>query len=88
MLTDKNICQIRNIVEMDTGLIFDSRKCRRSYVQYLKNCGVNIEAISRNIGHSTTKTYYARIESDASVNLAFENVNTQKWLIDYVFQGI
>jgi len=82
MLTDKTIRQIRDIVENDTNLDFDGRKCRRSYGQYLKNCGVAIEVISRNMGHSTTKTtetYYARISSEDSVNEAFKIMGTREW---------
>ena len=72
MLSDKTIRLIRRIVEEDTGIVFDGRMCRRTYAQYWKDQGVPIEAVSRNMGHATTKTtetFYGRIRQMDAVDL-------------------
>ena len=66
MLTDKSVRKIRTEVNKDLGISFSGRDCRRSFAQYLKDLGIPIEAISKCMGHSSTKTterYYARIRS-------------------------
>ena len=72
MLSDKTIRSIIQIVKADTGIEFDGRKCRRSYAQYWKDQRVPIEAVSRNLGHSSTRTteiFYGRIRQMDAVEL-------------------
>ena len=72
MLADNTIRKHRLKAEEDCGVKYDGRKCRRSYGQYLKDHKLEIESISRLMGHCSTKTtelYYARIPQD----LAIEN---------------
>ena len=72
MMSDKTIRLIRKIVEEDTGIRFDGRMCRRTYAQYWKDQGVPIEAVSRNLGHASTKTtetFYGRIRQMDAVDL-------------------
>ena len=73
MVSDNTIRQHRIDAEKDLGIEYDGRKCRRSYGQYLKNQGVEIEAISSLMGHNNTETtedYYARISPDMAIDRA------------------
>jgi len=82
LLTDKTLRQIRGLVEEEVEFSFTGRMCRRSYGQYLKDSHVPIEEVSRNMGHSTTKTteiYYARIASKESVLDASNIIKSRKW---------
>lgn len=77
LLSDNTIRQIRQLAENDLGLDYDGRKCRRSYGQYLKNHGVDIECISSLMGHNNTETtedYYARISPDMALLQTMEKL--------------
>ena len=53
--------------ERHCGIKFTLQMMRRSFGQIAKDRGVNIEAVSRALRHSSTKTtetYYARIRPD------------------------
>lgn len=61
---------LRAIVKKETGVDFDYRACRRTYGQVWIDQGVSLNAVSRMMGHATTKTteiYYARIKNDAAI---------------------
>ncbi|MBP6020964.1 MAG: site-specific integrase [Candidatus Methanomethylophilaceae archaeon] len=80
-LSDKTVRQIRMIVESDLSVKFDGRECRRTYGQYLKDCGVSIENVSINMGHTSTKTterYYARQRNDRAVSETFATLRCMK----------
>ncbi len=73
MVSDNTIRVHRRCAEQDLGIEFDGRKCRRSYGQYLKDHGVEIEAISSLMGHNntdTTEDYYARISPNMALDKA------------------
>ncbi len=73
MASDQLIKKIRPYAEKDLYMEYDGRKCRRSYGQYMKDCGVPIEAISVLMGHSSTKItegYYARMPSAMAMESA------------------
>ena len=73
ILADNTIRKHRLKAEADCGVKYDGRKCRRSYGQYLKDHRLEIESISRLMGHCSTKTtedYYARIPQDMAIENA------------------
>lgn len=76
-LSDNTVRQMRQWAERDLGIEYDGRKCRRSYGQYLKNHGVDIECISSLMGHNNTETtedYYARISPDMALLQTMEKL--------------
>jgi len=78
MLADNTIRKHRLLASEDCGVKYDGRKCRRSYGQYLKDHRLEIESVSRLMGHCSTKTteeYYARIPQDMAVQNAFNILN-------------
>jgi len=67
--TAQGIGNIKRLVEKKSGVKFEIRTLRRTYGQLLLDRGVPIDAVSKSMGHSTSKTtetYYCR-KSDAMV---------------------
>jgi integrase/recombinase XerD len=67
--TPNGIEYIKCWVERESGVKFQIRTLRRTYGQLLLDRGVSIDAVSKSMGHSSTKTtetYYCR-KSDAAV---------------------
>ncbi len=76
-LSDNTLRLLRRRAENDLDIRYDGRKCRRSYGQYLKDHGVNIECISSLMGHNntdTTEDYYARISPDMAILQTMEKL--------------
>jgi len=76
-LSDNSVRKMRLNAQKDLGIDYDGRKCRRSYGQYLKNHGVDIECISSLMGHNNTETtedYYARISPDMAILQTMEKL--------------
>ena len=75
-----NILQkLKKIVETDTGMKFNLRTCRRTYGQISIDQGLNIEAVSVILDHSTTKTtemYYCRKRQETAIREAQETWKT------------
>lgn len=72
--SDGGFRRLKYLLEKAAGINFKLKDFRSSYAQNLKDRGVSIEAVSKALGHGSTKTtekYYARIR-DASV---FEEIN-------------
>jgi integrase/recombinase XerD len=68
--TQQGFSRLRLIVQKETGVIFDGRATRRTYGQTGIDQGVPIDAISRMLGHSSTKTtekYYCRRSNEAAI---------------------
>lgn len=62
--------KLKTLVEKDTGIKFDLRKCRRTFGQLALDEDVNIESVSVLMGHSTTKTTensYCRRKQDLAI---------------------
>jgi len=67
--TAQGIGSLKRRVERLSGVKFDIRSLRRTYGQLLLDRGATIDAVSKSMGHSSTKTtetYYCR-KSDAMV---------------------
>ncbi len=67
--TGQGIGSIKRAVERKSGVKFEVRTLRRTYGQLLLDRGASIDAVSKSMGHSSTKTtetYYCR-KSDAMV---------------------
>jgi integrase len=78
--SQQNQCVLRKIVKSETGVEFDGRACRRTYGQVSIDTGVPLDAVSRMLGHATTKTtetYYCRKTSDAAIAEAQQIWNGQ-----------
>ncbi|MBR2347525.1 MAG: site-specific integrase, partial [Candidatus Methanomethylophilaceae archaeon] len=76
-LSDNTLRLLRQKAENDLDIRYDGRKCRRSYGQYLKDHGVDIECISSLMGHNntdTTEDYYARISPDMAILQTMEKL--------------
>lgn len=61
---------LRAIVRRETGVEYDLRACRRTWGQVGIDSGVPLDAVSRMMGHATTKTtetYYARKKNDKAI---------------------
>lgn len=68
-----NVTVLRNIVEDETGIDFDMRKCRRTFGQVCLDEGLSIESTSVLMGHltsKTTETSYARKREEAAISEA------------------
>ena len=62
-LSDKTLRAIKKIVEDESGVRFDFRKCRRSFGQNYIDMDLELSSVSVLMGHATTKTtekYYGR----------------------------
>jgi len=71
--SQQGMSRLRTIVKEDTGLVFDNRTCRRTYGQGAIDAGVPLDAVSRMLGHSTTKTtetHYCRRSNAAAIEEA------------------
>lgn len=78
--TQQGFSRLRLIVQKETGIIFDGRATRRTYGQTGIDQGVPIDAISRMLGHSSTKTtekYYCRRSNEAAIAEARKVWGTQ-----------
>jgi len=72
-LSGNTMRAVKTIVEKDTGLKFDFRKCRRSFGQAYVDMDLDIESVSVLMGHSSTKTtekFYARRRNDTAIEKA------------------
>lgn len=61
---------LRKTVKANTGIDFDGRMCRCTYGQHNIDQGVPLDAVSRMLGHRTTKTtetYYCRRTNESAV---------------------
>ncbi|MEW6069716.1 MAG: site-specific integrase, partial [Candidatus Thermoplasmatota archaeon] len=78
--SEGNFCRLKRKLQEIAGIKFKLKDFRSSYAQMLKDKNVNIEVISKALGHSSTKTtekYYARIRDSyvsEIINRAWENV--------------
>ena len=62
-LSDKTLRSIKKIVEDESGVRFDFRKCRRSFGQNYIDLNLELSSVSVLMGHATTKTtekFYGR----------------------------
>jgi integrase/recombinase XerD len=74
-LSSNTLQKLKKMVEIDTGLTFNLRTCRRTYGQLSIDQGLNIESVSVIMGHSitkTTETYYCRKRQDTAIREAQE----------------
>ena len=65
--------KLKTLVEKDTGIKFDLRKCRRTFGQLALDEDLSIESVSVLMGHSTTKTTennYCRRKQDLAIREA------------------
>jgi integrase len=65
-----SMTKMRVKVSQDTGVPFQLRACRRTFGQEYIDMGVSMDAVSRMMGHSTTKTtekYYCRKTNDSAI---------------------
>ncbi len=65
-----SLTKLRAKVTEDSGVTFDLRACRRTFGQENVNMGVPLDAVSRMMGHSSTKTtekYYCRKTNDTAI---------------------
>ena len=79
-MASNSIRMIKNVVEQDLGIIFDLRKCRRTFGQQLLNQGLDIESTSVLMGHTSTQTtegFYARKDLDSAM-LGSKEVRSRK----------
>ena len=90
---------LKDKLEKEAKIHFSLKDFRSSYAQILKDRGVNIEVVSKALGHSSTETterYYARIRDSStfeSINEAFEKpiglnpkkaqMGLEKWVSGY-----
>lgn len=61
---------LRKIVMEETGVQYDLRACRRTWGQVAIDSDVPVDAVSRMMGHASTKTtetFYARKKNDAAI---------------------
>ncbi len=69
-LSTNSLTRDRKVVCDETGIVFDYRKCRRTYAQYLVDENLPIDKLAVILGHSsskTTETSYARPRDDRVV---------------------
>jgi integrase/recombinase XerD len=65
-----SLSMLKKLVEDDIGAKFELRACRRTFGQGCIDGGASIEAVSKALGHATTKTtetYYCRKTEDAAI---------------------
>lgn len=70
-LSTNTLTKDRNLVYAETGVLFDFRKCRRTYAQYLIDEGLPVDKVAVVMGHSNSKTTeksYARPRDDRVVH--------------------
>ena len=73
LYSQQGFSKLRLIVQKETGIVFDGRATRRTYGQTGIDQGVPVDAISRMLGHSSTKTtekYYCRRSNEAAIDEA------------------
>ncbi len=79
-LATNSLTKDRNVVVNDTGIVFDYRKCRRTYAQYLIDEGLPVDRLAVILGHSSSKTTersYARPRDDRVVAEVIEKWSEQ-----------
>ncbi len=62
--------KLRGIVMKETGITYDLRACRRTFGQHSLDEDIPLDAVSKMLGHKTTKTtetYYARKRNDKAI---------------------
>jgi site-specific recombinase XerD len=72
-MSDNGIRMIKVTVEQDLDVKFDLRMCRRTFGQQYVNAGLDIESVSRLMGHANTKTTennYCRVTQNSAVDRA------------------
>jgi integrase/recombinase XerD len=85
LYSQQGFSKLRLIVQKETGIVFDGRATRRTYGQTGIDQGVPVDAISRMLGHSSTKTtekYYCRRWNDAAIAEARRVWDSQPALIE------
>lgn len=68
--SSNGLTKLRVKVTEDSGVTFDLRACRRTFGQENVNMGVPLDAVSRMMGHSSTKTtekYYCRKTNESAI---------------------
>ena len=71
--SQQGLSELRKLIRKETGIEFDGRACRRTYGQQAIDQGVPLDAVSRMLGHKTTKTtetYYCRRTNDSAIAVA------------------
>ncbi|MGD0818055.1 MAG: site-specific integrase [Methanomassiliicoccales archaeon] len=66
-----HLSKLRAKVIAQTGVKYDNRACRRTFGQMNVDMGVPIDAVSRMMGHSSTKTtekYYCRKTTESAIS--------------------
>ncbi len=66
-----SLTKLRANVVAQTGVMYDSRACRRTFGQTSIDAGVPIDSVSRMMGHSSTKTteqYYCRKTTESAIS--------------------
>ena len=69
---------IKHVVEEDLGIRFDLRQCRRTFGQRYPDNGLDIESVSVQMGHASTKTtegFYGRKRPDMAIENAIGTWN-------------
>ena len=72
-LQGNTLRKMKDIVSGETGIEFDLRTCRRTFGQRLVNRGVDIESVSKVMGHTnpviTSEVYCCKQEDAAIANI-------------------
>jgi len=69
--SQNSLSKLRANVTAQTGVTYDNRACRRTFVQTNIDMGVPIDAVSCMVGHSSTKTtekYYGRKTTESAIS--------------------
>ncbi|MBR4685560.1 MAG: site-specific integrase [Candidatus Methanomethylophilaceae archaeon] len=69
-LSSNSVRKIKQRVENAVGYSFELRDCRREFGQYYRDRGLEIDKVSRLMGHATTRTtelYYAGVSQSEAI---------------------
>ncbi|MFA6679808.1 MAG: hypothetical protein WCR96_04885 [Candidatus Methanomethylophilaceae archaeon] len=72
-LNANSLRTFKTLVEEESGVKFDLRKCRRTFGQSYLDADLDIESVSVLMGHLSTKTtegYYCRKRNDVAIKAA------------------
>ena len=72
-LSANTVRKLKSRVEAEVGTKFSLQDCRRAFGQHYKDKGVEIEVISKLMGHNNTKTtedYYCGMRQSEAVKKA------------------